>query len=252
MRGRGLFIVIEGTDGSGKSEQFHILVKRLKERGHQLETVDFPQYGQSSAYFVERYLNGDYGSWQEMGPYKASEFYALDRFAAGEEKIKRWLNQGRVVLANRYVASNMGHQGAKIKRKWQRRKFFRWVRKREYEFWGIPRPDVNFFLHVPAEIAYELVGKKGDREYLRGKKRDIHEQDIKHLKNAETAYLEVVKLFPRDFIVVECVRKDEFISFIDEGRVGLVIEDPVRSGLLSIKEIGEKIWQELIRLYPWL
>jgi len=252
MRDKGLFIVIEGTDGSGKTEQFKRLVQKLKEKGHQVETVDFPQYGQPSAYFVEQYLNGSYGGWKEVGPYKGSLFYALDRFAAARQKIEKWLDEGRIVLANRYVASNMGHQGAKIEKRRQRRKFFRWVRELEYEILGIPKPDVNFFLHVPAEIAYELVSGKGEREYLHGKKRDIHEQDIKHLKSAEKSYLEVVNLFPRDFVVVECVKKDKSLRFIDEGRVGLVIEDPAQNGLLSIKEISEEIWRKLTGLYPWL
>src|SRR5688572_8863017 len=105
---RGKFIVIEGTDGSGKKTQFELLVKRLKKAGHKVATFDFPQYGTPSAYFVEQYLNGHYGSIKETGPYRASLFYALDRFDAAPH-IQAALAEGTMVICNRYVASNMGH-----------------------------------------------------------------------------------------------------------------------------------------------
>lgn len=211
LKKRGIFIVLEGTDGSGKTEQFKRLLKRFQKEGLTYQTVDFPQYGQPSAYFIEEYLNGHYGNWQEVGPYRASIFYALDRFHKAAE-IREWLRQGKIVLANRYMASNLGHQGAKIKNKKERRKFFRWLYDLEYRILGIPKPNLNLFLHVPAEIAYQLVAKKGKREYLKGKKRDIHEQDLQHLKLAEKAYLEAIKMFPRDFLLIECVSKQKLLS----------------------------------------
>ncbi|MDD5626211.1 MAG: hypothetical protein PHG83_03530 [Patescibacteria group bacterium] len=227
MKKKGLFIVLEGTDGSGKSEQFNRLLKRLKKLGHNIKTVDFPQYGKSSAYFVEKYLTGEYGGWKEVGPYKASLFYALDRFDISAQ-IKKWLKQGNIILANRYVASNLGHQGVKIKNKNTRHNFFKWINDLEYGILGIPRPDINFFLHVPAKVAYKLVAKKGAREYLHGKKRDIHEQDIKHLQQAEKNYLEIVKFFPKDFLLIECASNNK---------------------LLSREEIEEKIWKAVSKFF---
>jgi dTMP kinase len=218
---RGLFIVLEGTDGSGKTVQFQCLLKKLKKQGLKYQTIDFPQYNRPSSYFVRQYLNGKYGGWQEVGPYRASIFYALDRYDVAE-KIKKALNQGKIVLANRYVASNLGHQGAKIRNSQKRKGFFKWLYNLEYNILGIPKPDLNIFLHVPAKIAYQLVAKKGLREYLKGKKRDIHEKDIKHLQQAEAAYLQAIKLFPKDFKFVKCAEADE---------------------LLTINEIAKKIWQ---------
>src|SRR6266481_3584685 len=107
------FFVIEGTDGSGKSEQFKRLIARLELNGFKTSTVDFPRYKQPSAHFVESYLNGHYGTAMEVGPYKASLFYAVDRFAA-TLAMNNALSRGEVLVANRYVASNMGHQGGKI------------------------------------------------------------------------------------------------------------------------------------------
>lgn len=218
-----LFIVLEGTDGSGKTEQFKKLSARLIAGGFEIATFDFPQYDKLSSYFVKEYLNGKYGGWEEVGPYKASLFYALDRFDVGKQ-LKSVLAEGRIVISNRYVGSNLGHQGSKIGNDAERRKFFEWDYKLEYEILGIPRPDLNIFLHVPAVVAQALVDQKGSREYVGGAKRDIHEADLKHLANAEKSYLEIVKLFPKDFKLIECV---------EGGR------------LLSIEEVHGKVWDAI-------
>ncbi len=109
----GKFIVIDGTDGSGKGTQTEILVNRLRNLGHDVAMADFPQYGQVSAGLVEEYLNGNYGKAEEVGPYRASIFYACDRYDASF-KIRKWLEEGKIVISNRYVTANMGHQGGKI------------------------------------------------------------------------------------------------------------------------------------------
>ncbi len=220
MKDKGLFIVLEGTDGSGKAVQSAVLLKHLQKIGYRCEIVDFPQYGQSSAFFVEEYLNGKYGGWKEVGPKRASLFYALDRYDVAK-KVRKALGRGRIVLANRYVASNMGHQGAKILTSAKKKDFFKWVYDLEYNILGIPRPDLNIFLHVPAQIAYHLIWKKEKRKYLHGKKRDVHEKDLRHLYEAEKSYLTALKLFPRDFKMINCVNVDK---------------------LLTIEEIALKIW----------
>ena len=145
-----------------------------------------------------------------MGPYRASILYAVDRFVAAF-KIRKWLDDNKIVIANRYVASNMGHQGGKIKDPEARKKFFAWNDDLEYNIFRIPRPDLNIILHVPAGIAQTLVDKKGHREYLAGAKRDIHEDDLHHLQNAEEAYLEIARTFP-NFELVECVENGELLS----------------------------------------
>ncbi len=220
---KGKFIAIEGIDGSGKGEQFKLLLRRLKREGFRVATFDFPQYGKPSAFFVEQYLNGRYGGWREVGPYKASVFYALDRFDVGP-KIKKWIDEGRVVISNRYVPSNMGHQGAKIDDAQKRKDYLRWVRDFEYGVMGIPKPNTSLILHVPAETAYTLISRKRSRGYLKGKRRDIHEKDRSHLRRAEETYLEMAKLFPRDFRVVRCAPNKK---------------------LLTIEEVHEKVWKEV-------
>ena len=222
VKQRGRFIVIDGTDGSGKATQTELLLEELKIAGYEVEMTDFPQYGTKSAGLIEEYLNGKYG---QVGPEAASIFYAIDRFDASF-KIRQWLDEGKIIISNRYVTANAGHQGGKIADDVDRMKFFRWLDNLEYNIFGIPKPDLNIILHMPAEMAQKLVDKKSEkvREYANGKKRDLHEADIKHLKNAEKVYLEISKLFPNTKLV-ECVNKGE---------------------LLSPKEVGNKVW-ELVR-----
>lgn len=221
MSKKGKFIVIEGTDGSGKTVQSQRLIKRLKKNNFSIKSLDFPRYQEPSSYFVKQYLNGNYGSWKEVSGYRASLFYALDRFAASDE-IKKWKEKGEIIISNRYVVSNLAHQGLKIRNKSERKNFYQWVENLEYHVLSLPRPDLNIFLHVPAEIAFDLVGEKKKREYLGNKKRDIHERDINYLKKAEKIFCEVVDLFPKRFKKVECVKKGK---------------------ILSMDEIEEKVWQ---------
>ena|SRR3989344_3139145 len=203
---QGYFIVLEGTDGSGKTTQFKLLVNSLRRLGYKVATVDFPQYGKPSAYFVEQYLNGRYGSADKVGPYRASFFYALDRFQATKE-IKKRLGQGKIVLSNRFTLSNAGHQGGKINNLSERKKYWQWLFNLEYKILGIPKPDLNILVHMPAAVAQKLVDKKTPRAYIRGKKRDVHEADLKHLKQAEQSFLQVSKMFKVP--VVECYQQQK-------------------------------------------
>src|SRR6185369_11731584 len=150
---KGRFIVIDGTDGSGKTTQTNLLVEELKINGYQVEMTDFPQYGTKSAGLIEEYLNGKYG---HVGPEAASIFYAIDRFDASF-KIRHWLSEGKVVISNRYVTANAGHQGGKIADDLERMKFFKWLNNLEYVIFGIPKPDLNIILHMPAHMAQKLV-----------------------------------------------------------------------------------------------
>jgi len=200
---KGKLIVIDGTDGSGKGTQVHLLYKRLVKEGFKTFLVDFPQYGKKSAGPVEEYLNGAYGM---LGPYQASLLYAVDRLDASFA-IRKALDSGAVVIANRYVTANAGHQGAKIANSVQRKKFFKWLDELEFKTVGLPRPNLTLVLRVPARIAQKLVDKKdaSARVYAKGKKRDLHEADLKHLQLAEQTYVEISKTFPKTKLL-ECVQ----------------------------------------------
>lgn len=217
----GVFIVIEGTDGSGKSTQFELLTKRLENAGYDIATFKFPQYTEPSSYFVKQYLNVVYGSVDQVGPYTASLFYALDRYAAAEQ-VRAALAQGKVVIVDRYTGSNMAHQGTKFSHADQRRGFFIWLDNLEFEQLRIPRPDTNLVLHVPAEVSQQLLAKSE-------KHRDIHEIDLEHLKRSVEVFNDLSQLFPKDFVRVDCVRGGE---------------------LLPVETVNNLLWEKIFPLLP--
>lgn len=207
---KGQFIVIEGSDGSGKGTQFELLAEYLRQTGNDVATFDFPQYTQPSSYFVQQYLNGRYGSADSLGAYGPSLFYALDRFDASI-KIREALEAGEIVLCNRYYGSNLAHQGQKIDSPEDRKKYYDWLRNIELTILGIPEPDVNLVLVMPAEIAQGLVDKKEKRNYT-DMKRDIHEADLNHLKRAVATFEELCELYPNSFTPIYCTTEGSLKS----------------------------------------
>jgi len=197
---QGCFIVIDGTDGSGKATQTSLLVERLKKEGHSVETISFPKYGDKSAGALEEYLSGKYGQAQDVTARQASVLYAVDRFDAAPQ-IRSWLSSGVHVIADRYVGSNMGHQGSKIADPKERMDFFHWEMEFEHELMGIPKPDLNIVLHVPTNVVVELMK---DRDLKSNLDKDIHEEDIDHLRAAEQTYIDMTKQFV-SFQLIECV-----------------------------------------------
>ncbi|NQU83027.1 MAG: thymidylate kinase [Parcubacteria group bacterium] len=216
---KGKFIVFEGLDGSGKSTQTKLLVSYLEQQGREVVMIDFPQHGERSSAMVDDYLTGKYGTAEQVGPYIGSVFYACDRYDASF-KIKKWLNEGKIVIADRYLASNIGHQGGKIADKEERIKYYNWLYNFEYNLFGIPKPDKNIILKTSVEFSKKLSNKITDKEKIAKRKaylgddtvHDIHEKDQSHLKNALEAFLEASEVFPDDFEVVECIENGELLS----------------------------------------
>lgn len=206
---KGRLIVIEGTDGAGKFTQARLLIRALKKASYDVRFVDFPQYNKLSSYFVKQYLNARFGDLKEVGPYEASLFYALDRYSASSH-IKKWLNQGKVVVACRYTFSSGAHQGAKIKRLSERKKYWQWLFDLEYRLLRIPKSNLNILLHMPAKVAQQLVDKKKKRSYVGGKKRDLHEKNLTYLQQSEKVYLELAK--PYHMPIIECWKDERLLS----------------------------------------
>ncbi|MCF7906471.1 thymidylate kinase [Patescibacteria group bacterium] len=223
MNKKGKLIVICGTDGSGKGTQTKLLVERLEKENIKVKMFDFPRYGEKSAGMVEEYLNGKFGTANEVGPYRGSIFYAVDRYAASFE-MKKLINEGYNIICNRYTSANKGHQAGKIENLEERDKFLDWENDLEYNIFKIPKEDMNIFLYVDPEISQKLVDNKEKRSYT-DKKRDIHEADLNHLKNAANAYKHVAK--KENWETVNCVKNNE---------------------IMSIQEIHEMIWKKIIKI----
>ena len=211
MNKRGRIIVIEGTDCSGKETQTDMMVARMDKEGIPYGTLSFPRYDTPTGRIVGQcYLGkerrsqshqpwpGDrawFGDPNKVGPKIACLYYAADRLAALPE-IFSMLNSGRNLVLNRYVESNMGHQAGKKKTSRERTDIVRYIDDLEYGILGLPKPDAVIFLYVPYKIGMRL--KKG-----RPEKADGHESNPQHLKNAERAYLELVR--SRGWIQINCI-----------------------------------------------
>ena len=205
----GKFIVVDGTDGSGKTTQLNLLKIKLESEGYAVEVADFPQYNTKSSGLVEEYLSGKYGQANEVDPYKASIFYAVDRFDASD-RIKKWLQAGKIVLANRYTSASLGHQGCKIDNPLERKVFFNWLYDLEYKIFEIPKPDLTIILQVEPEISFTLAQERA-REDWTGKTNDIHENNFSHLKAAEQTYLEIANTLT-GFRLIKCTHNGQILS----------------------------------------
>lgn len=200
----GRFIAIEGGDGSGKATQAKLLAEHARSLGYDVLEISFPRYGTDSAYYVEQYLNGKYGSVDDVHAEIGTLPYALDRYAAKDEINTHLAKPKSLIISDRYMASNLAHQGAKLDDESERREFYRRTLLTEYEILGIPKPDINIVLLVPSEISQANVDKKAARSYT-AKKRDIHEADASHLEKAKRNYEEICDLYPDEFTAVDCM-----------------------------------------------
>ncbi|MGB9432297.1 MAG: hypothetical protein WBQ89_08655 [Candidatus Acidiferrum sp.] len=185
MTTRGLLIAIEGIDGSGKHTQARLLEHSLSAKGFSVFATGFPQYDSWFGSMVGKFLNGDFGPLQAVDPHFSALLYAGDRFEA-KPRIDTVLNEGKIVLVDRYVASNLAHQVARADAE-KRSEFLRWIEHLEYTIYGLPHEDLILYLRVPPSQAQRLVGQKSEREYTRAT-HDIQEKSLRHLEDAAEMY----------------------------------------------------------------
>lgn len=157
---KGKLIVIDGVDGSGKATQVKRLAEALRAKGKKVETIDFPRYKDNFfGAMIGECLCGDYGDFAKVDPHLASVLYACDRMESSAQ-IKKWLAEGKIVLADRFVSANQIHQGGKCKTDAERKAFLRWLDRMEHEVLGTPRPDVILYLNLPIAVSQELLAKQ--------------------------------------------------------------------------------------------
>ena len=200
-----MFIVLEGLDGAGKSTQITKLRDMFRTKGVESEYLHFPRfdapiYGE----LIARFLRGDLGSVESVNPYLVALLYAGDR-ADAATTIRKWIDDGKVVIVDRYVYSNIGYQCAKIADSNERNTLREWILHTEFEEFGIPKPDLSLFLDVPfafTERKLTEVREGEDREYLQGGK-DIHEASLDLQRCVREVYLESAAL-NEDLKVVNC------------------------------------------------
>jgi dTMP kinase len=185
MPARGKFITLEGVDGSGKRTQIELLAREFVKRGIAHTRVSFPHYEGFFGQMVAQFLNGEFGELEAVDAHFSALLYAGDRLEA-KESLEAELAQGKIILADRYVGSNLAHQGARVQRE-HREEFLAWLKKLEYEVYDLPAEDLVVYLRLPAEQAQRLIGMKGVRDYTR-LRRDILESSLAHLEAASEVY----------------------------------------------------------------
>jgi len=223
-------IVIEGLDGAGKSTQIRLLSEYLSKRGIKNSYLHFPRM--ESPFFGEmiaRFLRGELGDVNQVDPYVVALLYACDRMDASN-MIKGWLEKGETVILDRYVYSNVGFQCAKLSDEADQARLRGWIVDLEFDYYKIPRPDLNLFLDVPFQFTVDRLteNRKGeDREYLKGKE-DIHEKDLSFQEKVRQVYLKQ-EGYDSCFKVISCydkenkVLKPEAIFHLIRERVDSII-----------------------------
>jgi dTMP kinase len=218
MSTRGLLIAIEGIDGSGKHTQARLLEQTLLSEGFNVYATGFPQYDSWFGSMVGKFLNGEFGSLQDVDPHFSALLYAGDRFEA-KPRIQSALNEGKIVLVDRYVASNLAHQVARASAA-KRSEFLRWIEHLEYSIYGLPREDLILYLRVPPSQAQKLVAQKSERNYTRAK-HDIQEKSLSHLENAAEMYDMLSR--SRPWATIQCY-------------------DAQNNSLRLVKDIAAEVW----------
>jgi len=176
---------VEGIDGSGKQTQVRLLARELESRGHQVLSTGFPHYDSWFGKMVGQFLNGDFGPLDSVDPHFTALLYAGDRFE-GKRPIVAKLESGGVVLADRYVGSNLAHQSARTAPE-KRAEFRAWIEHLEYNIYELPKEDLVLYLRLPPHEAQTLVAKKSARKYTDAA-HDILESNIRHLQDAAAMY----------------------------------------------------------------
>ncbi len=206
----GKLIVLEGTDGSGKSTQFRLMADRLTAENVDFKHLVFPRYSQESSALIRMYLGGEFGtSPSDVNAYAASSFYAVDRYASYKQDWGQWYEDGGLILSDRYTTSNAVHQASKETGE-SRDKFLHWLYEFEYDKLGLPRPDLVIYLDVPTTFTQKLMRH---REQDTGTQADIHEKDLSYLATCRETGRAAAAYY--GWTVISCVKDGQMRSIED-------------------------------------
>lgn len=215
----GKLIVIEGTDGSGKSTQFKLLTQRLEAEHKPFRRLVFPRYSEESSALIRMYLGGAFGTKpSDVNAYAASAFYAVDRYASYKQDWGQWYEAGGLVVSDRYTTSNAVHQASKEEGEHQAA-FLKWLYEFEYDKLALPRPDLTIYLDVPTDFTEKMMRH---REAETNTKADIHEKDMEYLATCRRTGRTAAGFY--GWKIISCVENGQMRSIEDihEEIYGLV------------------------------
>lgn len=211
---RGKLLVIEGTDGAGKSSQVKLITEFFSNNNLKVKQFHFPTYTHNEAgSVITSFLQGNFGKSSDVNPYFIANIYALDRFLFLPE-LNKMLEENDIVILDRYVFSNAAYQSAKFEiGSKESIDIIKWIIELEFGFFSLPDQDLCIFLHVPMDIIEKRLASERqgeDREYLSGKK-DIHEEDLELQKRVNHTYLNLDRIYGaelREYMVIDCQEKN--------------------------------------------
>lgn len=207
----GALIAIDGVDASGKQTQTELLLKRMSKKSPRL--ISFPAYDKPSSAPVKMYLNGDFGkNPDDVNAYAASALFAVDRYATYKSDWERDYKSDKLIIADRYVSSNMIHQAGKISDIAEKEKFLEWLFDLEYNKFGLPQPDIMIFLDMPPEYGAKLMAERANK-ITGGMSKDIHENDREYLQKSYDNALFVAKKY--NWSIVSCIRDNKIRTIED-------------------------------------
>ena len=207
-----MLIALEGIDGSGKGTQSAQLVEALRRQGQSVESLSFPRYEQTRfGAAIGEFLNGKFGQLDEVHPQLASLLFAGDRFES-KDVILDAAEQHDFVVFDRYVASNVAHQAAKLDEP-ERSQLMQWIDRVEHDIYGLPRPDLTILLDLPATVAQRLIAEKAARSYT-DKAADLQEADGEYLERVRQVYRTLAESNDR-WRIVNCLSGDDVRSIED-------------------------------------
>jgi len=217
-------IVIDGLDSSGKETQCKILKENLIKDSFAAELISFPSYGEDYAAPIKMYLGGEFGmDPNDVNPYAASTFYAVDRFCTYKKTLSGLLEKSDVVVCDRYTSSNAIHQSSKLSGE-KRQDYLKWLYEFEYDLLLIPRPDAVLFLDMPPQYAIELMRERRNK-ITDAVEKDIHEKNEKYLIDCYDAAKNAADYYKWETIGCVCAGK-----------------------ILTVEEISEKIYEKVLSI----
>ena len=216
-------IVIEGIDGSGKGTQAARLVEQLRAAGRRCELLSFPRYRDTRfGSKIGDFLNGRFGQLDQVSPFLVSLLFAGDRFES-KQVLMRALASNDLVICDRYVASNIAHQAAKLDGA-ERDELIEWVRYVEHSLYELPQPHRTVFLDLPVAHATRLIALKAQRSYT-DRAADLQEADAAYLQRVHDIYARLAAAGP-NWLRIDC---------LDAGE------------LKSVDRIAAEVWQAVTR-----
>jgi len=228
IKRQGKLIVIDGSNGSGKATQTKLLMRYFNKNNIPAKQISYPRYYTSfHGQTVARFLNGEFGDLEEVNPYLSSLAYALDRLTS-KNQILDWLDNGNIVIADRYVTSSIAHQGVKLEGR-AREKLINWIYEMEYKQHRMPKENIVIYLYVLPEISDKLIEKKS-KKYKGKKKKDI-EEGLEYQRKVSKLYLKLVEKY-NHWMKIDCV--NEKGQLMSRRKIHKLILDTLnKKGLLS-------------------